>query len=139
MIKIGFWKSNSKFSREDDNLPDPNTLIDSDFWKQYDKAFVVNYLKNAKVDMAYRGYSTCRICGALNGTRDLTDGKYVFPDGLYHYVKEHDVKLPIEFVEHILRVEKPMVDIMSYEAKDEIDKQLITEYLENKWGKSEES
>lgn len=48
------------------------------------------------------GFSLCRICGCRNGGTELTDGVYVWPDGLAHYVTEHDVRLPDVFVQHVL-------------------------------------
>lgn len=40
------------------------------------------------------GHSTCRICGVPNGSAELTNGVYVWPEGLGHYVREHSVRLP---------------------------------------------
>jgi hypothetical protein len=37
------------------------------------------------------------------GSIERTDGIYVWPEGLTHYVKEHNVRLPQEFVDHVLR------------------------------------
>jgi len=36
------------------------------------------------------------------GSSDLTDGVYVWPEGLVHYVEKHNVRLPTEFVKHVL-------------------------------------
>jgi hypothetical protein len=36
------------------------------------------------------------------GSRDLTDGVWVWPEGLAHYVEEHDVMLPDAFL-HTMR------------------------------------
>ena len=38
----------------------------------------------------------------LMGCTTLTDGKYVWPEGLAHYVSEHAVRLPEDFVRHSL-------------------------------------
>lgn len=35
------------------------------------------------------------------GSRDLTDGTFVWPEGLAHYVERHDVKLPDHFLQHV--------------------------------------
>jgi hypothetical protein len=43
----------------------------------------------------------CNMTG--NGSRDLTDGTWVWPEGLAHYITTHDVILPDEFVEHARR------------------------------------
>ena len=34
-----------------------------------------------------------------NGDSELTDGVFVWPEGLAHYVAVHDVRLPEEFIE----------------------------------------
>ena len=40
-------------------------------------------------------YDLCRFCGAANGSAELTDGEhFVWPEGLAHYVSDHDVCLP---------------------------------------------
>jgi hypothetical protein len=45
--------------------------------------------------VAAGGWSSCRFCGAANGSVELTDGEhFVWPEGLAHYVSDHDVRLP---------------------------------------------
>jgi len=34
------------------------------------------------------------------GSRELTDGEWIWPEGLAHYVEHHDVILPDAFVDH---------------------------------------
>ena len=46
------------------------------------------------------GLSVCRVCGASNGYAEYSDGTYIWPSGLAHYVDQHDVRLPDEFVRH---------------------------------------
>lgn len=36
------------------------------------------------------------------GSRELTDGEWVWPEGLSHYVREHGVGLPEQFISHVL-------------------------------------
>ena len=36
------------------------------------------------------GRSSCRNCGVPNGSGEFTDGTLVWPEGLAHYVTEHD-------------------------------------------------
>lgn len=38
-----------------------------------------------------------------NGRLELTDGTFIWPDGLAHYVRDHAVRLPATFVSHIQR------------------------------------
>ncbi len=47
--------------------------------------------------------SLCRICGIENGYGEFSDGTYLWPTGLAHYVEAHGVRLPAEFVEHATR------------------------------------
>lgn len=47
------------------------------------------------------GFSTCRICGKSNGSLELVDSSYLWPEGLAHYVRGHSVRLPREFVDHV--------------------------------------
>ena len=42
------------------------------------------------------------------GSWDLTDGTWVWPQGLSHYVEVHGVVLPEEFVSHVLSGPAPM-------------------------------
>jgi hypothetical protein len=61
---------------------------------------VIQYLHGGTIARAYTGYSLCRLCGVLNGTLEFSDGVYLWPQGLGHYVEEHAVRLPDEFVQH---------------------------------------
>ena len=53
----------------------------------------------------YREAASCRFaCGPAGrnlGRRDLTDGRFVWPEGLAHYVLVHSTRLPEAFVEHV--------------------------------------
>ncbi len=44
----------------------------------------------------------CEIADSDMGHRDLTDGCWVWPEGLAHYVRDHGILLPDEFVDHAL-------------------------------------
>jgi len=55
---------------------------------------VVAYLSNPNRYEGYRGFSTCRICGKMNGSRDHFRGPFRYPQGYLHYIIDHDVKPP---------------------------------------------
>ena len=93
LIKVGYWHSDAE-----PELPKPQATS----WLPEAKKDVVSYLKEGEQYAQYRGMSTCRICGEFNGSQDLTDGVYVWPSGLAHYVDEHDTALPSTFVNHVL-------------------------------------
>ena len=46
--------------------------------------------------VAYRGWSTCRLCKKHNGSKELTivhnDVTYKIPEGYLHYLEAHKVK-----------------------------------------------
>jgi hypothetical protein len=47
----------------------------------------------------------CQLCEGdeLIGFDYVTDGTYVWPEGLVHYVEMHSVRLPSQVVDHILQ------------------------------------
>lgn len=68
---------------------------------------LVAYLRSpSHPSEGYMGTSVCRCCGTRNGAREVSDGRWVWPDGLAHYVETHHVALPDEFVAHCLRAEE---------------------------------
>ena len=60
------------------------------------------YIANGTVARACLGFSPCRMCGRPNGAVEYTDGTYLWPQGLVHYLDDHDVRLPDEFVRHAI-------------------------------------
>ena len=91
---ISYWSS-----AETPELPDPATQIDL-VWDDDERSAVAVYLGSATLFRTFMGYALCRICGRENGDGEFTDGIYAWPSGLAHYVEEHGVRLPSEFVEH---------------------------------------
>lgn len=71
-------------------------------WDQDDRLEVGSYLRNGLVAHAWMGYSPCRLCDrTTNGNLDLTDGTYIWPEGLSHYVLDHNMRLPRAFIDHV--------------------------------------
>ena len=98
--RVGFWKSDREPS-----LPDPRTLVDP-AWDSGERGRVIAYLDSSYyVPVAQGGPSWCRFgCSprpADIGTQDLTDGTWVFPEGLVHYLRTHGVRPPDDFLTHI--------------------------------------
>jgi hypothetical protein len=95
---IGYWRS-----AHHPDYPDPAQLVD-DSWDQDERSTVVQFLSYGQIARAYMGYSNCRICSLqTNGSLEYTDGVYQWPQGLAHYVEEHAVRLPLEFIVHAVR------------------------------------
>jgi hypothetical protein len=91
---IGYWRST-----DHPEYPDPRDLVDAG-WDHEVRNVVGAYLVSGTISKAYMGYSPCRICGENNGAVEYTDGVFAWPEGLAHYVDEHEVRLPQEFVDH---------------------------------------
>jgi hypothetical protein len=97
LIAVGYWRTADRT-----DLPDPRRLAgESNPAAVCDR--ICRYLREGQVFMAYFGFSSCRFeCGVSfgeMGTCDLTDGVWVWPEGLHHYVRHHTLRLPEEFVE----------------------------------------
>ena len=95
---LGYWSTGAA-----SEWPDPEDFVDHE-WDADERELIVEFLRRGFVARTYMGYSPCRICGAANGALELSDGVYVWPDGFAHYVSDHDVKPPQEFIDHALSV-----------------------------------
>lgn len=103
---IGYWTG--EFAP---GWPDPADFVD-DTRDTHERDSVADYLGRGFVVRAYMGFSPCRLCGKDNGCLELSDGTYVWPEGLAHYVVDHDVRLPERFVAHALAMAE------AYETSD---------------------
>jgi hypothetical protein len=96
LIAVGFWADYAHPC-----WPDPHELVDHDYGVS-ERQDVAGYLERGDVVEVYRGWSWCRICGYdRNGHADLSDGTYLWPEGLAHYVREHHLRLPGKFTAHV--------------------------------------
>ena len=95
LILLGYWSSESEQS-----LPDPVDMVDEHLSDE-DRDDASDYLRRGFVVRAYMGQSSCRMCNAPNGSLELSDGTYVWPEGLAHYISAHNVRLPGSFLEHL--------------------------------------
>lgn len=117
-ILIGYW-NNSSDNYPQYPMPVSQGIIDASDCKFHDR--IAEYLDAGDRVNQYRGISVCRFDGHGNGTAERCDDKYVWPDGLAHYVRDHHVVLPDEFIEHIItnNFEVPQSDHKSIVEKDE--------------------
>lgn len=104
LISVGYWRPRTLTAwtqNAERALPDPRDFIDPD-WSQEERDRVAQYLRAHPIRNRYRGFSECRICGCPNGSTDRSDGTYVWPSGLAHYVEAHSVRLPADFLQRAL-------------------------------------
>lgn len=101
-IQIGFWRDTQSVL-DWSGLPDPRERVDPN-WSLGEREAIAAYLDSGKTFESWMGMSYCRFdCGVfLTGNRDLTDGTYVWPEDLSHYIRVHSVRLPKEFLDHVL-------------------------------------
>ena len=100
---IGYWCGATGGSPdEDERWPDPRDLIDES-WRDQERELVASYFELGFKPFTFLGHSECRLCGRVNGSAEFTDGVYLRPEGLAHYVREHSVKLPAEVLAHVRR------------------------------------
>lgn len=97
LIPVGFW-----WSEREPQWPRVEMMIGHG-WSPAERAIVLDYVRNGQEHASYKGWSNCRLCGRPNGSRDLTDGTYVWPEGFGHYIEQHGVRPPAGFVAHVLR------------------------------------
>lgn len=93
---IGYWRENGSFF----DLPDPRECIDPD-WDPAERFAVGRYLRRGQIVAVSRGKALCRLCGEILDGRTLADSAYAWPGGTAHYVEEHSVRLPEDFVSHV--------------------------------------
>lgn len=93
---IGYWIT----SLNDEDFPPPQEFVVEE--ESSVREIVASYLDSGKVVAAYRGLSWCRFrCGDHRrsmGSCELSDGHWIWPEGSSHYVRDHNVRLPEEFI-----------------------------------------
>lgn len=93
---IGFWRGGGTPRR----WPRPQWLVDHR-WDDTERTGVLAYLNWGVRVAGWCGYSVCRCCrlsGPAMGSAERTDGEWLWPEGFGHYVEQHGVRPPDEFV-----------------------------------------
>lgn len=94
---IGYW-----YSTYEPHLPHP--IANQSRRDPPTRDAVRAHLQRGEVWMAFSGHSYCRLCDcndASMGSCDLTDGVWIWPQGLTHYLDTHDIELPATFLDHV--------------------------------------
>ena len=89
-------------------MPHPRLFVDPT-WEVADRPKIVRYLRSGAPWLHFLGYSYCRFENGPPpkemGSSDLSDGAWLWPEGLAVYVERFHVRLPAEFAEHMRRHE----------------------------------
>lgn len=120
LILIGYWHSHFE-----PHYPDPAWFIDP-AWDADEKQPVIDHLKaGQRMPYAQMGLSWCRFRCEINdfalGAAELTDGKYVWPEGLAHYLEAHQVRLPQQVIEDFFQSESIGIKISTDLSPANID------------------
>jgi len=124
MILIGYWRETlpeggypgmpaehaadyERLRQQGPRWPDPARFVDVS-WDAEARRRTVRHLESGALVNQYRGISTCRFCDQDNGSAEITDGIYCWPEGLAHYVRQHEVRLPDEFLQHVEAFTAPL-------------------------------
>lgn len=93
---IGYWNGTS-----DEGYIWPQEIV-SEKKISYKKK-IISYLQKGFPVLHWMGYSGCRICCETLGSKCLSDGFWIWPEKLEHYVDKHNIRLPEEFVRHMIK------------------------------------
>lgn len=96
----GFWcekeEENDLFKEypyPEENTIDPQEI--ANFLSKLEK------IEKKAATFSYMGFSKCRCCGKINGTKTYYTDLFAWPEGYKHYIKEHGVQPTAAFVLHI--------------------------------------
>jgi hypothetical protein len=145
---IGYWYRRFSPDQVGEVLPDPAAFVDES-WDPVEREEIARRLDLGTLFVQWMGFSGCRFeCGEFNmGTSCRTfDGTWVWPEGFSHYIREHGVRPPQEFVDYLLGVGPELlreltlhqtnkdairVEWENYDANDCPDKGVVCTYQES--------
>lgn len=92
----GFW-----YSKDEPDLPMPvENSIDPEL-KQAFLSALQEIQKQAEQEH-YMGWSDCRLCDKMNGSRELYFMGWKWPEGYIHYIQDHNVAPTKEFHDFVV-------------------------------------
>lgn len=99
----GYWKKNIDEKSEYPFPEEGEECTNEEFLEMLEE-LTNEYAKCTQ----FRGYSMCRLCKQQNGTEEFTlyglDCAYIYPEGLFHYYEDHNVKPSNNFVTFIRKL-----------------------------------
>jgi hypothetical protein len=95
---IGLW-----FGPHAPGWPDVQRFVDPSA-DQVQRERIAQILDDGRrTDRVYMGYSRCRLCDSINGSGEFTDGVFIWPEGLSHYIRRHQIRLPDAIEETLIQ------------------------------------
>ncbi len=80
----------------------------SDILKALDKA------EASARTVAYKGFSICRCCGRINGSREFSYKGWSWPEGFRHYIEDHNIVPSFKFTEEVLELDARGVQVTEW-------------------------
>lgn len=99
MIEVGFWREHDGIDGMAGHLLSFLTkrpkIVDCQKPNWIHRSQVIAYLRrNRRLHESFYGEAKCVFCGEWIGNKEYTDGAFVWPEGLLHYVDKHDIIIP---------------------------------------------
>ncbi len=116
-LEIGFW--NIPGDSHYGNHPSPIPCKDSLWLSELKRPFVERILllqKKAK-GRCYKGWSECRLCGKMNGSKEYYFKDLIWPSGYLHYIQEHDVRPPENHWRKVLEYTQEDIPLTTAESE----------------------
>lgn len=96
LIGLGEWRNLLR-----PQYPDVACFVD-ETWPREERSLVLKHLQQGRALHYWMGMETCLLgCGQHLSITGCTDGTYYWPESLLHYLTQHVVRLPTEFIAHI--------------------------------------
>ena len=97
---FGYWKQDGDYYN---NCPDLTDWIGVDSVTTTNIESIINYLDSGGFVAASPSEEVCHLCGKIIDSSKviLTDGVWMWPKSLSHYLHFHKLHLPEEFIKHL--------------------------------------
>lgn len=98
---VGFWPPHGP-----EAVAAVHAQVDPAFRDTQDFVVVLWYANDPDHRKQYRGISSCRVCGQMNGSADYIRDGWTWPQGYSHYIEAHGVRPPQAFIDAALEAHK---------------------------------
>jgi len=96
LIGLGEWRNLLR-----PEYPDVACFVDA-AWPEAERRAVVQYLRQGRPLHCWMGMENCLLgCEQYLPITGCTDGTYYWSESITHYLTQHAVRLPTEFIAHI--------------------------------------
>jgi hypothetical protein len=123
---FGFWRE----SPENPNAPSINDWVCPGWITASEKRRIIEFLEDGiDLSITTARFPKCPICGSIasRSIAFLSDGYWIWSNHLVHQVEEHEVMLPVEFVQHI---RSHNYSVIFPQVADEVEEEALVRSLD---------